>query len=267
MGWHWGSSWRQQPPLWGTGRRRVVCHCLRSPWISSAPAATRGRGLLRTEGESAPSYLVNGTSMLQLMLCSVVTITCFPSPSCIAIGFLVEKMPLKWILSHQLCFAMALMFVLLDLTGEVSAGTIKRAKQLMDKLLIRCNTPLPDDLKVQELWETGKQESILFPSPPSLTHFPASHLFLLHHYLSSVLPSPSPKSSLTAAQEKSFHQVTRHLVKEVISPNENVRKQVPHIVHACTLYVYILNDCIIIETEHCEAEDDRFSPPTVPQKP
>ena len=68
--------------------------------------------------------------------------------SCIAISFLVEKMPLKWVLNHQLCFIMALMFVLLDLTGEVSAGTITRAKKLIDKLLTRCNTPLPEDLKV-----------------------------------------------------------------------------------------------------------------------
>jgi len=37
------------------------------------------------------------------------------------------------------------------------------------------------------------------------------------------------QSAEAVAQEKSFHLVSRHLVKEVISPNENVRKQV-HIV-------------------------------------
>ena len=67
---------------------------------------------------------------------------------CSAIEFLMEKMPLKWVLSHQLCFLMGLMFVLLDLTGEVSAGTISRAKTLIDKLITRCNTPPTDELKV-----------------------------------------------------------------------------------------------------------------------
>ena len=32
--------------------------------------------------------------------------------------------------------------------------------------------------------------------------------------------------TLKSVQEKSFHLISRHLVKEVISPNENVRKQV-----------------------------------------
>ena len=67
---------------------------------------------------------------------------------CSAIEFLVEKMPLKWVLGHQLCFLMGLMFVLLDLTGEVSAGTISRAKGLVDKLLTRCNSPLSEEMKV-----------------------------------------------------------------------------------------------------------------------
>ena len=38
--------------------------------------------------------------------------------------------------------------------------------------------------------------------------------------------SASVQSAEGVAQEKSFHLVSRHLVKEVISPNENVRKQV-----------------------------------------
>ena len=37
-----------------------------------------------------------------------------------AIAFLAEKMPLKWILNHQQVIIMALMYVLLDLSNEVS---------------------------------------------------------------------------------------------------------------------------------------------------
>lgn len=38
---------------------------------------------------------------------------------CWTIGFFLEKMPLKWVINHQLTFLMALMFVLHDLSNEV----------------------------------------------------------------------------------------------------------------------------------------------------
>ena len=99
-----------------------------------------------------------------------------------AIEFLMDNMPLKWVLSHQLMFVMAFLYVLLDLTNEVSSGTVTQAKELMEKLLTMCNTPLVEgDAKM---------------------------------------------AALSGAQDKSFLLVSRHLVKEVISPNENVRKQV-----------------------------------------
>ena len=57
------------------------------------------------------------------------------SPSCNVIHFLMEKMPLKWLLVHQLTFVMAFLYVLLDLTNEVSSGTVTLAKNYMDELL------------------------------------------------------------------------------------------------------------------------------------
>ena len=58
-------------------------------------------------------------------------------------------MPLKWVMNHQLAFLMALMFVLLDLTNEVSSGTVTQAKELMEQLLSLCNSPLPNE---KEVW-------------------------------------------------------------------------------------------------------------------
>ncbi len=91
-----------------------------------------------------------------------------------------EKMPLKFILTHQLSFVMALLYVLQDLINKVSSGTVAVAKKNLRKLLELCNSPLREE----------------------------------------------DKKALGSAQEKSFHVVSRHLVKEVISPNENVRKEV-----------------------------------------
>ena len=42
------------------------------------------------------------------------------SGGCSALAYLVEKMPLKWITNQQLIFLMTLMFVLQDLTNDVS---------------------------------------------------------------------------------------------------------------------------------------------------
>ncbi len=100
--------------------------------------------------------------------------------SCTSISFLVDKMPLMFVLNHQLSFVMAFLYVLLDLINEVSSGTVTLAKKHLKKLLEVCNTPLKEE----------------------------------------------DKATLGPVQEKSFHLVSRHLVKEVISPNENVRMEV-----------------------------------------
>ena len=41
---------------------------------------------------------------------------------CIAIKFLYERMSLRWVLDHEFTFLKALIFVMMDLTGEVSYG-------------------------------------------------------------------------------------------------------------------------------------------------
>lgn len=50
-----------------------------------------------------------------------------------------KTMPLKWVIEHQLSFAKALMFVMMDLTNEVSAGTVDSAKETLEKLVRQCN--------------------------------------------------------------------------------------------------------------------------------
>ena len=64
--------------------------------------------------------------------------------SCNVIHFLMEKMPLKWLLVHQLTFVMAFLYVLLDLTNEVSSGTVTLAKDYMDELLTQVRVRIYD---------------------------------------------------------------------------------------------------------------------------
>ncbi|KAK1124236.1 hypothetical protein K0M31_006611 [Melipona bicolor] len=60
---------------------------------------------------------------------------------CIAIKFLFEKMATKWVLNHMFVFLKALMFVMMDLTEEVSNGAIDMAKANLEKMLRVCVNP------------------------------------------------------------------------------------------------------------------------------
>lgn len=51
-----------------------------------------------------------------------------------------KTMPLKWVIEHQMSFVNALMFVMMDLTDEVSAGTVESAKEILEKLIRQCNS-------------------------------------------------------------------------------------------------------------------------------
>ncbi|XP_072415930.1 transformation/transcription domain-associated protein isoform X1 [Chiloscyllium punctatum] len=69
----------------------------------------------------------------------------------VSIKFLMERLPLIWVLQNQQTFLKALLFVMMDLTGEVSNGAVAMAKTTLEQLLIRCATPLKDEEKSEEL--------------------------------------------------------------------------------------------------------------------
>ncbi|MBN3303926.1 TRRAP protein, partial [Amia calva] len=69
----------------------------------------------------------------------------------VSIKFLMERLPLIWVLQNQLTFLKALLFVMMDLTGEVSNGAVAMAKTTLEQLLVRCATPLKEEEKTVEL--------------------------------------------------------------------------------------------------------------------
>ncbi|OXB82719.1 UNVERIFIED_CONTAM: hypothetical protein H355_000417 [Colinus virginianus] len=69
----------------------------------------------------------------------------------VSIKFLMERLPLIWVLQNQQTFLKALLFVMMDLTGEVSNGAVAMAKTTLEQLLIRCATPLKDEEKTEEI--------------------------------------------------------------------------------------------------------------------
>ncbi|XP_015681343.1 transformation/transcription domain-associated protein, partial [Protobothrops mucrosquamatus] len=69
----------------------------------------------------------------------------------VSIKFLMERLPLIWVLQNQQTFLKALLFVMMDLTGEVSNGAVAMAKTTLEQLLIRCATLLKEEEKTDEI--------------------------------------------------------------------------------------------------------------------
>ncbi|XP_076255473.1 transcription-associated protein 1-like [Rhynchophorus ferrugineus] len=64
---------------------------------------------------------------------------------CMAIRFLFEKCSLRWVYDHMLIFLKSLLFVMMDLTGEVSSGALDMAKENLYKMLnLLVSTSLAD---------------------------------------------------------------------------------------------------------------------------
>ncbi|XP_065219244.1 transformation/transcription domain-associated protein isoform X2 [Planococcus citri] len=57
---------------------------------------------------------------------------------CEAIRFLYTKMAINWVYKHLYTFVKAQLFVMMDLSGEVSNGTIDRAKGNLEEMVRRC---------------------------------------------------------------------------------------------------------------------------------
>ena len=49
-----------------------------------------------------------------------------------------DRMSLRWVLEHQFTFLKALLFVMMDLTGEVSSGAVDLAKTNLENMLTMC---------------------------------------------------------------------------------------------------------------------------------
>ncbi len=64
------------------------------------------------------------------------------------IGVLSKKLPVSVVRRHQVAFVRALLFVLKDLSPEVSATTVDQASQTLSLVLQVCNSPNVPALQV-----------------------------------------------------------------------------------------------------------------------
>ncbi len=111
-------------------------------------------------------------------------------------------MALRWVFLKQFQFLKALLFVMMDLTGEVSSGAVDMAKSNLEKMLILCATPLNESDYPNNFDEMKVIKKI--------------NLKKVVKFQNSVFQ---------AIQEKSLHDVIHELVRQVTSPNSYVREQ------------------------------------------
>ncbi|XP_069681279.1 transformation/transcription domain-associated protein isoform X3 [Periplaneta americana] len=125
---------------------------------------------------------------------------------CIAIKFLVERMAMRWVYEHLFLFLTALLFVMMDLTGEVSSGAIDMAKANLEKMLISCAAPVERD---------GTNDDIVNAQQKSL--------FEVTHELVRQVTSPN-----TLVREQAMHslevlaRIQNKTVTEVMEPHKEV---------------------------------------------
>ena len=93
----------------------------------------------------------------------------------------------RWVYLHQFSFLKALLFVMMDLTGEVSSGAVDMAKANLEKMLTLCAAPIDDPM------DGGA--------------------------------GAGRTADLKAIQDKSLQDVIHELVRQVTSPNSCVREQ------------------------------------------
>ncbi|KAI5754015.1 hypothetical protein M8J77_005069 [Diaphorina citri] len=75
---------------------------------------------------------------------------------CYAIKFFYNTMAIKWVYSHMFVFVKALLFVMMDLTGEVSSGAIDEARRNLKQLIVLCATPIKEPVDAETLTVQSK---------------------------------------------------------------------------------------------------------------
>ncbi|XP_071454988.1 transformation/transcription domain-associated protein [Hetaerina americana] len=124
---------------------------------------------------------------------------------CIAIKLLFEQMSTQWIFEHLYLFLKALLFVMMDLTGEVSSGAIDMAKANLERMLTACAAPLPENSS-SELEEAQRKS-----------------LFDVTHELVRQVTSPN-----TLVREQAMHsleviaKIQNRSVTDVMEPHKDV---------------------------------------------
>ncbi|CAG9853589.1 unnamed protein product [Phyllotreta striolata] len=141
---------------------------------------------------------------------------------CVAIKFMFERCALKWIYEHMLMFLKALLFVMMDLTGEVSSGALDMAKDNLQKMLIVCVTPPPDGDQATEALQAEALKNVTHELVRQVT---SPHTMVRNQSMASLrLLAEKQNKTVTAVMEP-FKKVLENMVP----PTKHLLKHQPAI--------------------------------------
>jgi transformation/transcription domain-associated protein len=142
---------------------------------------------------------------------------------CIAINFMFERCALKWVYEHMFTFLKALLFVMMDLTSEVSSGALDMAKNNLEKMLIVCVTEPPEgsdqatkDLQKKALHEVTHELVRQVTSPHTMVREQSMH--------SLRLLAEKQNKSVTSVMEP-----FKDVLADMVPPTKHLLKHQPAI--------------------------------------
>jgi len=127
-------------------------------------------------------------------------------------------MPLPWVLEHQPVLITALLFVMMDLTNEVSYGTVEAAKEILVDLLKKCNCELQDP-------ELTAIQTKVFPSV--VQHMVREVVSPNHTVRAQARNALDVLSKLTGKSIHSLMEPHKSLLEDMIPPKKHLLRHQP----------------------------------------
>lgn len=141
---------------------------------------------------------------------------------CIALKFLYEHMSMRWLYQHLYTFLKAYLFVIMDLTGEVSSGAIDMAKSYLENMLNICMVPLDKDCKNDEL--IAIQRKAMFDVTHELVRRITSPHTLVRETAMSSLRQIAKLQSTTVTEVMLPH---KEVLEDIVPPKKHLLKHQP----------------------------------------
>lgn len=141
---------------------------------------------------------------------------------CIALKFLYEHMSMRWLYQHLYTFLKAYLFVIMDLTGEVSSGAIDMAKSYLENMLNICMVPLDKDCKNEEL--IAIQRKAMFDVTHELVRRITSPHTLVRETAMSSLRQIARLQSTTVTEVMIPH---KEVLEDIVPPKKHLLKHQP----------------------------------------
>ncbi|XP_013181191.1 PREDICTED: transformation/transcription domain-associated protein [Papilio xuthus] len=142
---------------------------------------------------------------------------------CIAVKFMLEKMAPEWVYKHVFTFLKAVLFVMMDLTGEVSSGAIDMATINLERLVRVCVTGPSGQTELEPEVAAAKTRALHDVLQELVLQITSPHLLVRQQSMKSL--------ELTAQlQNKTVTEVMdphREAIADIIPPKKHLLRHQP----------------------------------------